>query len=79
MRSITEENAFTEFFSIAELANSDFTASIPHSPVVKFDLEKKTFRFLTTGELSGLPVAEATANAIKAEETYRGLLKIPRR
>ncbi|CAL8079440.1 unnamed protein product [Calicophoron daubneyi] len=67
VRSITEENAFTEFFNIAELANSDFTA------------KKKTFRFLTTGELSGLPVAEATVNAIKAEETYKSLLRIPRR
>lgn len=67
VRSVTEENTLTEFFSIAELANSDFTA------------QKKSFRFVTKGETLGLPSSTLRQQSDELHKVYQNLLKIPRR
>ncbi|THD26063.1 Large subunit GTPase 1 [Fasciola hepatica] len=67
VRSVTEETSLNEFFSIAELANSDFSA------------QKKTFRFLDKYEVTGV-VSEGTGqHTSEMQESLKGLLKIPRR
>ncbi|GAA47721.1 large subunit GTPase 1 [Clonorchis sinensis] len=67
VRSITEENSLSEFFNIAELANSDFTA------------QKKSFRLLSQNDMSGVSSVVSRLKFKELHSSYQNLLKIPRR
>ncbi|KAA3675592.1 uncharacterized protein DEA37_0012380, partial [Paragonimus westermani] len=78
IRSITEETSLTEFFSIAELANSDFTARKVHR-IIYTCSEKKTFRFLSKSDMSGVPSFAPRVQSHLTRVDQQKLLKIPRR